>query len=89
MTINVRVVVFQMPEKSTDGVVRTDVPIEQIRADLVDALDLGSPSRWDLAVVPANVGLTLGEYIPTNDDTLLLVRTSDSKGPSVTLNRKS
>jgi len=43
MDIDVHVVV--MPDgESTDGTVQTDVPLEQLRADIAEELGLGSPS---------------------------------------------
>lgn len=87
MAIDLQIVVFQEPEKSTEAEVRTDVPIEQIRAEIAKGLDLGAPSNWDLAIVPANTGLTLNEYTLSNNDTLLFIKRSDSQGPAVKLKK--
>jgi|BarGraNGADG00212_1021973.scaffolds.fasta_scaffold45969_2 hypothetical protein len=81
MDIDVHVVV--MPDgESTDGTVQTDVPLEQLRADIAEELGLGSPSDWDIAVMPAGLKTPLSRYKPGNGDTLLLVKKSFSRGSS-------
>jgi len=83
--INVRVAVIPDDKRPADGVVRTDVPIDQIRADVVDALKLGDPGDWDVAVLPSNPKATLSQYTPSDGDTLLLIRKSVSRGKSFKL----
>lgn len=86
MKIDVRVVVIPDDEKkSADGVVRTDVSMEQVKVDIVDALTLGSADDWDIGVVPADPKAKLSHYTPRDGDMIVLIRKFLSTGRSFEL----
>lgn len=85
--IEVRVLVVPNTEKSTDGRVDTGVPLEQLRSDICKELGLGEPADWDIALVPNSVKVTLSSYRPSDDDALMLVRRSESRGSSFKPNK--
>ncbi len=82
MELDVRVVVLPDVEKSTDGTVKTDVPMEQLRADIVEELSLGSPADWDLAVIPVSLTTSLSRYKPAKGDTLVLIKKTEAQTKS-------
>ena len=82
MTIDVLVTVISDEDRSsTEGVVRTDITMVQMRKDIVKAFSLGNPDDWDLALIPANAETSLSRYTPVDGDQLLLVKRTMSQGP--------
>lgn len=80
--MEVRVVVVSRPELGTEGTVDTDVPLGQVRSDIVGDLNLGDPADWELFIGPADQQATLNSYSPGNGDSLVLVPRSSSRGSS-------
>jgi hypothetical protein len=82
LDINIDVRVIPETDKSTPGVIDSDVPLEQIRSDIVEDLGLGDPDDWDLAIMPSNMRGALSRYKPGSGDTLILINRTVTRGSS-------
>jgi hypothetical protein len=66
--------VLILPSKRREeGRIDPSSPLEDIKADIAAAYDLGDPDSYDIAIQPRHSGVRLDGYKPQQGDTLLLI----------------